>query len=124
MTCMLPWEEPSLSSMKLNPPLESRRVRTHPCSRTCRPAASGFRASATEILSMIGSPQRSEVRDQKSEVRGQKSIAVYTVTIHHSPLTTHLIEYFFYSASQRGAHEGTGEAQGRARTVAGRCSPA
>ena len=51
-TCMLARQEPSLSSRKLKPPLESRRVRTQPCSRTCLPTASARRASATLILSM------------------------------------------------------------------------
>src|SRR5262249_13863722 len=38
--------------MKLNPPFESRRVRTQPRSKTFLPMASGFRASATVIVSM------------------------------------------------------------------------
>src|SRR5438045_3252950 len=54
MTWTLPWLEPSLISRKLKPPLESRRVRTQPCSLTCLPTASSRRAAATLILS-IGS---------------------------------------------------------------------
>ncbi len=34
------------------PPLLSRRVRIHPCSRTCRPIASAFRAAATLMVSI------------------------------------------------------------------------
>src|SRR5262249_9753003 len=56
MTCTLPKDEPSLTSRKLKPPFESRRVRTQPCSCTARPTASALRASATVILSMRVSP--------------------------------------------------------------------
>src|SRR5262245_19700809 len=39
--------------MKLNPPLESRRVRTQPLSCTCLPTASTWRASETLIRSIF-----------------------------------------------------------------------
>src|SRR6185436_13938183 len=52
MIWILPIDEPSLSSRKLKPPLESRRVRTQPCSRTFLPADSARRASATVIFCM------------------------------------------------------------------------
>ena len=55
-TWTLPRQEPSLSSRKLKPPLESRRVRTQPWSRTCLPTASALRASATVIVSTSDSP--------------------------------------------------------------------
>src|SRR5438270_12628621 len=48
--------------MKLKPPLESRRVRTHPWRRTCRPIAPTRRASATVILSI--SPPTSGLFDE------------------------------------------------------------
>src|SRR5688500_10570206 len=45
-------QDPSLSSRKLKPPLESRRVRTQPCSAACRPMADDCLASSTESLSI------------------------------------------------------------------------
>ena len=59
MTWTLPRQEPSLSSRKLKPPLESRRVRTQPCNVASRPTASTRRASATVILSIVVSCQGS-----------------------------------------------------------------
>src|SRR5438094_750902 len=38
--------------MKLNPPFESRRVRTQPCRRTCLPSDSTRRASETVMVSI------------------------------------------------------------------------
>src|SRR4051812_1812020 len=58
MTCTVPKQEPSLSSRKLNPPLESRRVRTQASRTTCLPTASSRRAAATLILSMNCPPER------------------------------------------------------------------
>ena len=51
MTWILPKQEPSLSSKKLNPAFESRRVRTQPSSTISRPTFSALRASATESFS-------------------------------------------------------------------------
>src|SRR5207245_437416 len=53
---MLPKQEPSLSSIKLKPPLESRRVRTQPFNSICRPMLSGLRAWATLSFSMRHPP--------------------------------------------------------------------
>src|SRR5438552_4149628 len=51
--------------MKLNPPLESRRVRTQPWSRTCRPTASTRRDSAKVHVSIKDHNNES----QKPEIR-------------------------------------------------------
>src|SRR5262245_19172615 len=45
--------EPSLTSKKLNPPFESRRVRIQPCTVTVLPTASDLRAAKTVILSIV-----------------------------------------------------------------------
>src|SRR3954470_17557727 len=60
-------QEPSLISRKLKPPLESRRVRTQPCSRTSLPTDSALRACDTVIFSM-NAPFLATCRDDSQRI--------------------------------------------------------
>src|SRR5262249_38496376 len=53
-------------------PLESRRVRTQPCTRTCLPIASAFRACATLIFSMTASPTAVQFSDASQKRRRRR----------------------------------------------------
>src|SRR5262245_54177100 len=70
---------PSLSSRKLKPPLESRRVRSQPCKRTCLPMASTWRAWATLIFSIVYSRGYGTLRADGAAV-----LRYYTVRIPRS----------------------------------------
>src|SRR5262245_21381191 len=61
--------------MKLKPPLESRRVRTQPCTVTRLPTASAFRACDTLIFSMTASTKRVTTEyTEYTEKRRKKNI--------------------------------------------------
>src|SRR3954471_17827649 len=70
--------------MKLNPALESRRVRTQPWRRTSRPIDSAFRAIATVILSMIPPPRRSARHGYNGANLASRGGSVQTPAARHN----------------------------------------